>query len=119
MAIEAPRAILSSRRDAGAGLALVALTVEPDLAASYVAPGQYVEVKSAAGAGFFALAGDVGAPTWELLVRNSGDAADALLTASEGAAIDVSMALGTGFPMTRAKHGPLVVAVTGSALSVA
>lgn len=112
-------AVLSARRDAGAGLVLVSLDVDDAVARAYVAPGQYVEVKAERGNGYFVLAGDVGAARWELLVRNAGDAAEALVTAPIGAAFEVSSPLGDGFPTARAARRPVVVAVVGSALAVA
>lgn len=97
---------------------LITLTPPPELAHAYRAPGQYIKVHAESG-GYFVLASEIGAPSWELLVRNSGGAADALTRAPEGTAFDVSGPLGTGFPLERAHDKPLVVAVAGSALAVA
>jgi NAD(P)H-flavin reductase len=113
------RALLGGRCGAGGGLTLVALDVGADAARSYTAPGQYVEVKVEKGNGYFVLAGDVAAARWELLVRNAGDAADALTSAPLGSAIEVSAALGLGFPIDGALGRPLGVAVVGTALAVA
>lgn len=110
---------LSSRREAGGGLLLVALDVDAELARAYTTPGQYVEVTTAAGKGFFVLGGEVGAPRWELLVRNAGDAADALHSLPLGSPVAISVPLGPGFPVAQATARPLVVAVVGSALAVA
>ncbi len=114
-----PSAVLSSRRDAGGGLTLVSLDVDASLAHAYVAPGQYVELRTQRGKGFFVLAGDVGLARWQLLVRNAGDAADALVNAGAGTSFEVSVPLGPGFPVDRARDRHLVVAVVGSALAVA
>lgn len=117
---QAATAVLAARIDAGTGLSLVTLAVGPEHASSFRAPGQYVQVTTAAGAtGYFALAGELGSARWELLVRNSGDAADALVTLPIGAPIDVTLALGEGFPLASAEGRPLIVAVAGSAIAVA
>jgi NAD(P)H-flavin reductase len=109
--------VLTERRDAGAGLKLVTLTPPPDVAQSYHAPGQYIEVRGES-AGFFVLAGEVGAPSWELLVRKNGGASDTLTDAPEGTPIEVVGPLGKGFPLEQAHGRSLVVAVAGSALAV-
>jgi NAD(P)H-flavin reductase len=111
-------AVLTARRDAGAGLNLITLTPPPALAHTYRAPGQYIEVR-AQSSGYFVLAGEIDAPSWELLVRNSGGAADALSNAPEGTSFDILGPLGNGFPLDRAEGRALVVAVVGSALAVA
>lgn len=98
---------------------LVALGVERALARAYGAPGQYIEIRTPRGNGYFVLAGQLGEPTWELLVRNAGDAADVLATAPLGTALEVSAPLGDGFPAERGTGRQLVVAVVGSALAVA
>lgn len=113
------QAVLASRARAGGELLLVGLDVPSDLARSYVAPGQYVEVKTPRGNGYFVLAGRTGAPRWELLVRNAGDAADTLHTLPLGEPLEVLGPLGNGFPIASAQDRPVVVAVVGSALAVA
>jgi NAD(P)H-flavin reductase len=96
----------------------VTLVPQLELARAYAAPGQYVEV-SLGTPGFFVLAGDVGAPEWELLIRNVGGASDDLARAPLGTELDVSAPLGTGFPMERARGRPLVVVVVGTAVAAA
>lgn len=112
-------ATLTARRDAGGGLTLVALDVEARLARAYAAPGQYIELRTPRGNGYFVLAGAIGEASWELLVRNAGDAADVLVNAPVGTTFEVSGPLGDGFPAERAMGRPLVVAVVGSAMAVA
>lgn len=112
-------ATLSARRDAGGGLTLVALDVDPALARAYAAPGQYIELRTPRGNGYFVLAGALGESSWELLVRNAGDAADVLVNAPIGTALEVTGPLGDGFPAERAVGRQLVVAVVGSAMAVA
>jgi NAD(P)H-flavin reductase len=97
---------------------LITLTPPPELARAYRAPGQYIKVHAESG-GYFVLASEIGATSWQLLVRSSGGAADALTRAPEGTTFEVTGPLGTGFPLERAQDKPLVVAVAGSALAVA
>jgi len=112
-------AVLSSHRDAGGGLTLVALDVDEATARTYTTAGQYVEIRAEKGNGYFVLAGDEGARRFELLVRNAGDAADALVNGAIGTSFAISTALGEGFPIHAARARPLVVAVVGSALAAA
>lgn len=114
-----PTASLRARRAAGAGLTLVSLEVDEDTARSYTTAGQYIEVHAEGGSGYFVLAGDEGARPFELLVRNAGGAAHALVTSPLGASVAISNALGEGFPIHAAQGRPLAVAVVGSALAVA
>jgi NAD(P)H-flavin reductase len=114
-----PRAVLAARRDAGGGLTLIGLDVDASLARGYAAPGQYVELRTARGNGYFVLAGALGRSPFELLVRNAGDAADVLVTSPMGTELEVTPPLGDGFPADRATGRQLVVAVVGSALAVA
>jgi sulfhydrogenase subunit gamma (sulfur reductase) len=114
-----PSAVLSSRRDAGGDLLLVALEVDEHMSRAYTTPGQYVEVKTEAGNGYFVLASAVGASPWELLVKNAGDAADALFSRPLGSTLEVEGPLGTGFPFAQMDGRHVVIAVVGSALAVA
>lgn len=114
-----PRGVLSARRDVGGGLILVSIEVDAALARGYGAPGQYIELRTPRGNGYFVLAGPLGHTTWELLVRNAGDAADVLATAPIGTELEVSAPLGDGFPADRGTGRDLVVAVVGSAFAVA
>lgn len=112
-------AALSARRDAGGGLLLVGLSVRPETAAHFTAPGQYVEIVADGSAGFFVLAGRLGAPSWELLVRSAGGASEALASLPLESTLEVSHPLGEGFPLDLARGRSLVVAVAGSAVGVA
>lgn len=113
-----PSAILSARHDAGGELFLVSLDVGADVARAYTTPGQYVEVKTARGKGYFVLANEVGEAPWQLLVKNAGDAADALVTLPLGSAIEVVGPLGAGFSTSRMESRHVAIAVVGSALGV-
>jgi NAD(P)H-flavin reductase len=104
-----------ARRDAGGAVQLIAIAPAAEQARAYAAPGQYVRI-DVDGGGFFVLAGDLGAPTWELLVRPNGGASDALVAAREGATFPVAGPFGAGFPVARAARRTLVLAVVGGAL---
>jgi NAD(P)H-flavin reductase len=112
-------AVLSTRRDVGGGVLLIGLRPPPEIATRYKAPGQYVEVLTDSGAGFFVLAGELDASEWELLVRNSGGAADALANGPLGSTVEVSAPLGQGFPIELARGRRLGIAVAGSAVGAA
>jgi NAD(P)H-flavin reductase len=114
-----PSAILSARHDAGGELLLVSLDVSADLARAYTTPGQYIEVRTASGKGFFVLASEVGAVPWQLLVKNAGGAADALTTLPLGSKLEINGPLGAGFSAPRMESRPVAIAVVGSALGVA
>lgn len=114
-----PPAVLCGRRDAGGGLLLVALDVDPERARTYTAPGQYVEVTTPSARGYFVLASEVGERPWELLVKNAGDVAYALASLPFGSAVDVVGPMGRGFAVSTVVDRPVVVAVSGSALAVA
>lgn len=111
--------ILSARRDAGGDLVHVALDVDDDVRREYTAPGQYLEIVTDAGNGYFVLASDVGVSPFELLVKNAGDAADALFTRPIGSTFTLEGPLGSGFPYPRMSGRHLAIAVVGSALAVA
>ena len=98
---------------------LVALDVAPETARAYTAPGQYVEVKTTSGNGYFVIASDVGDSHWELLVKNAGGASDALATAPLGTVLELEGPLGAGFSMERMADRHVVLAVVVSALGVA
>lgn len=113
------KAILSERHDAGGELLLVSLHVSADVARAYTTPGQYIEVKTGSGRGYFVLASEVGTTPWQVLVKNSGDAADALFTLPLGTAVDIVGPLGAGFSAPRMDSRHVAIAVVGSALGVA
>jgi NAD(P)H-flavin reductase len=112
-------AVLSARHDAGGGLLLVSLELAPEIAGAYTAPGQYVEVKTASGNGYFVVASDVGVVRWQLLVKNAGGASEVLATTPLGTVLELDGPLGAGFSVERMTDRHVVVAVVGSALGVA
>jgi len=114
------RAAITSRRDVGGGLSLVTLEPNEDAARHYLAAGQYLEVQAPPHEhGYFALASEVGARPWELLVRNTGGVSELLVSSDLGAFVETSGPLGAGFPFERLRGRPLVVAVVASAIGVA
>jgi len=112
---------LASRASVGGGLTLVALDAPEAATAAYTSPGQYVEVRAgdAGETGYFVLASEPGARPWELIMRSGGGASDVLLVARVGTRVEVSSAIGAGFPMERARRAPLVVAVGGTGIAAA
>lgn len=106
-----------SRADAGADLTLVAIDVPEDVRASHTRHGQYCRVVTSGEDAFFALASAPGAPRWELLVKRAGSASALLIDAPLPVEVDVGPALGDGFPVELADTKPLVVVVSGSAIS--
>lgn len=119
MGVAVPRlARLLSRRQVGGELSLVALDVDLEHQSSFVTPGQYVELSIEGKTGYFALASTMLAAPWELVVKDSGDASRALLTAPIGTELLLTSALGAGFAVQLAEQKPAVIAVTGSAISV-
>ncbi len=108
---------MHAKDDAGGGL--VRLQIEPpaEVARSYVLPGQYVELAAGGKKAYLVLAGDPGERIWELIVRPGGDAVTAVLEVAPGGRLQVSTALGKGFPMDEARGKQLMVIVTGSGIA--
>jgi NAD(P)H-flavin reductase len=92
--------------------------VDPELAGGYRSPGQFTCVRADEETGFFVLASAVGQP-WELLVRAGGATADMLLGCPLGAQVQMSGALGKGFPYETARDRRLIVAVAGTGIAAA
>jgi len=95
------------------------VTVEPgaEVAASYTSPGQYVEVRVGGQTGYFVLAGPPGERPWELVMRAGGGASDLLLAAPVELELEVTAAIGEGFPMEAARGRPLLVALSGTGVA--
>ena len=84
---------------------------------SFTTPGQYVTAHlEGHKPAFFALASVPGAPV-ELLLKVHGDAAQALAALEAGATVDLSDAMGQGFPLPEGDSKPLVILAAGSGLS--
>ena len=92
-------------------------------AAKYTVAGQFVQVKmeEEGKAGFFAIASAPdanNAGVIELLVKASGDPAEAICASGEGTGVLVSDVMGKGFPVDRvAGVGNVFVFCTGSGIS--
>ncbi|MDP9034621.1 MAG: hypothetical protein M3O50_07415, partial [Myxococcota bacterium] len=111
-------ALLAHRHDVGGGLKLVEVRVAPHVAETYTSPGQYVRIRVSGAEGFFVLANEPGTAAWNLILRGGGGASDVLLAATPGTALESTRALGSGFPMARARGRPLVVALGGAGIAV-
>jgi NAD(P)H-flavin reductase len=110
---------LVERAPVGGGVALLTFAVTPEMRASYAQPGQYAEVTLGEDNGFFVIASEVGASTWQFLMRGGGGAADTLLSMEVGGDVTMTSALGEGFPCESARDRALVVAVTGTGIAAA
>ena len=110
---------LASRRETAGSLVLLTFELPGVVRATHVLPGQYVSVRAGGDTGYFVLASPVGAESWEILLRNGGDVADALLAARVGEQVPVTAALGAGFPCDEAQGRALVVAVAGTGMAAA
>jgi ferredoxin-NADP reductase len=93
------------------------IAAAPDVLSTYDSPGQYVEVCAENEMGFFVLANEPGAESWELVMRSGGGASDVLLAAGAGAMLDITAAIGAGFPMDDARGRPLLVVLGGSGIA--
>lgn len=95
------------------------VTLDPgqDVAATYRAPGQYVEVRTRGETGYFVLASPPGVRPWELVMRPGGGASDVLLGPAPEAELEVTAAIGEGFPMGEVCGRPLLVALSGTGIA--
>jgi len=112
-------ALLIGRVDAGGGLSLVTLRPTIQIARTYVSPGQYVELRLQGETGYFVLANEPGARAFDLFMRSGGGVSDVLLAMPLGARVEMTGAIGAGFPMHDAKARPLVVVVAGTGIAAA
>jgi NAD(P)H-flavin reductase len=111
---------LVARRDAGGGMTQMTVEVPVEIAATHTSPGQYVEVRAEGRTGFFVLANAPGTPdvrSWDLVMRAGGNASDVLLTMPPGAELELTAAIGAGFPMADARGRPLIVALSGTGIA--
>jgi NAD(P)H-flavin reductase len=96
----------------------VRLAFPPELAREHVRPGQVVEIRTAAGEAFFALASapDPGAVA-ELLVKRGGRVADAVVAgAVPGRTLEMTRPFGEGFPVEDADGRDVLLFAAGSAI---
>jgi NAD(P)H-flavin reductase len=108
---------VTKRKPAGGGLTGVVLIPSAEVAASHDTPGQYVEVRAEGQTGYFVLSSDPGASPWELVLRAGGGASDLLLVMALPAAIEVTVAIGAGFPMGDVRGRELLVALGGTGIA--
>jgi len=108
---------LAGRESAGGGLTRVLVEPEAPLLASYRTPGQYVEMHAGGETGFFVLSNEPGSPVWELVMRAGGGASDVVLAVPVGSDIELTGAIGHGFPVEAAAGHPLVVALNGTGVA--
>jgi NAD(P)H-flavin reductase len=117
-------ASIAARVPAGGGLTLLSIDAPESVTATYRSPGQYIEVRAVDdretgpnATGFFVLASEPGARPWELIMRSGGGASDVLLVAPVGTPIEVTAAIGCGFPLDDARGLPLVVVLGGTGIA--
>jgi NAD(P)H-flavin reductase len=107
-------AAVLSRREV-AGTVHLLLDVPEEVKASFVAPGQYLMVKSGALHGPFAPASAPQARgPLELLFKPGTGLTDALDALEPGAKVQVSKASGVGFPLHAARGRPLLLIASGT-----
>jgi NAD(P)H-flavin reductase len=110
---------LAGRESSGGGLTRVIVEPDPSLLPTYQQPGQYIEMRVQGETGFFVLSNDPGASAWELVMRAGGGASDVVLAIAVGSPLEVTAALGEGFPLDLAAGHPLVVALNGTGVAAA
>lgn len=89
-----------------------------DLAATFQNPGQYVQVRTPSGRiAYLAIASRPGQPTFELLLKTGGDATDELLALPNGAAFEMTEALGQGYPILPHTGKDLLLFAVGSGIA--
>jgi NAD(P)H-flavin reductase len=110
---------LAGRENAGGGLTRVTVEPDPSLLPSYRHPGQYLEMRVQGETGFFVLSSDPGSEVWELVMRAGGGASDVVLAIAVGSPLEVTGAIGEGFPLELAVGHPLVVAINGTGVAAA
>jgi len=110
-------ATVTERKPAGGGLTRIVLVSRFEVAASHEVPGQYVEVRADGQTGYFVLSNEPGASPWELVMRDGGGASDVLLVMPIPGAIEVTAAIGYGFPMGDVRGRELLVALGGTGIA--
>lgn len=85
----------------------------------HTVPGQFVQIRvDGTGPSFFAISSaPEGGAELELLVKEGGGVAERLVTASPGAAVEISAPQGKGFPVDAFEGSDVLLFATGSAIS--
>ena len=102
-----------SNRPAGTQLRLLTFDLAPD---NYDEPGQFVAATIGGAKAFFANASSPGQPL-QLLIKRSGDTAEAVCALTPGQVLEASDAMGKGFGAAATRPRHLVCLVNGSAIS--
>lgn len=89
-----------------------------DLAAGFKNPGQYVQVRTPSGRiAYLAIASKPGEPDFELLIKAGGEATDELLSLELGAPLEMTEALGQGYPILPHTGKDLLLFAVGSGIA--
>lgn len=100
------------------GLVRVRLSVATEVAAGFARPGQFHRVRQPGGAdSMFAIASPPGANAFDYLVRQGTGVSEALASLPVGAALEVTVPEGRGFPLEVAEGHDLLLVCTGTALA--
>jgi NAD(P)H-flavin reductase len=110
-------ATVIDRTPAGGGLTRIVLAPHDEVAASYTTPGQYVEMRAQGQTGYFVLSNEPGASPWELVMRAGGGASDVLLVMLLPWRVELTAAIGGGFPMGQVYGRELLVALGGTGIA--
>jgi NAD(P)H-flavin reductase len=108
---------VTHRQPAGGGLTRIVLVPAAEVTASHDTPGQYVEVRADGQTGYFVLSSDPRTSPWELVMRAGGGASDVLLVMQLPGAVEVTAAIGAGFPMRDVRGRELLVALGGTGIA--
>jgi NAD(P)H-flavin reductase len=108
---------VTDRQPAGGGLTRIVLVPAAEAAASHDTPGQYVEVRADGQTGYFVLSSDPGKSPWELVMRDGGGASNVLLVMALPGTVEVTAAIGAGFPMREVRGRELLVALGGTGIA--
>lgn len=113
-----PRGIVRivGREPTRGDLTLVRLAPPEDMRVFYTRPGQVVIAHVGGESSYFAMAARVGDAHWELLVRDTGTVARAILEAPLGSELAMTAPSFAGFPYLAGEPGPFTLVAVGSAL---
>jgi NAD(P)H-flavin reductase len=114
-------ATVSENQRTGGGMSYLRLERAPRaLHVAHVHPGQYLRLRLPPyGEGMFAIANapSLGAPGFDLLVKEGSELPDALRALPVGATVEITGPEGPGFPVERAVGKRLLLFATGSGIS--
>lgn len=109
------QATLTQNDVVGPGLHRLTLEVPLAVSSGFHTPGQYHRVRVPSGLdASFAIASAPGAAAFEYLLRESNGVAGELVALGGGAHVEVSVPMGPGFPLPRAKGKNLLLIGTGT-----